>query len=73
MKNISLYIHIPFCESKCYYCDFISFTNINHRIDDYIKALIGELKLYKEKLKEYEIRTIFIGGGTPSQINPKYI
>ena len=48
MKNISLYIHIPFCESKCYYCDFISFTNINHRIDDYIKALIGELKLSEE-------------------------
>lgn len=73
MKKISLYIHIPFCESKCYYCDFISFTNISHRMDDYIKALIGELKLYKEKLREYSIRTIFIGGGTPSQINAKYI
>lgn len=73
MKNISLYIHIPFCESKCYYCDFISYSGINHKMDDYIKALMVELRLYKEKLKGYNIRTIFLGGGTPSYLNAKYI
>lgn len=73
MKEISLYIHIPFCISKCYYCDFSSFSNMNHRVDDYINSLINELNLYKERLKEYSIKTIFIGGGTPSSIAPKHI
>lgn len=73
MKEISLYIHIPFCISKCYYCDFSSFSNMNHRVDDYINSLINELSLYKERLKEYSIKTIFIGGGTPSSIAPKHI
>jgi len=73
MKEISLYIHIPFCVSKCYYCDFSSFSNINHKIDLYINSLIVELSLYKEKIKEYNIKTIFIGGGTPSCIEPRYI
>lgn len=73
MKELSLYIHIPFCISKCYYCDFSSFVNINHKIDDYIDSLIHELSLYKERINEYNIKTIFIGGGTPSCINPKHI
>ncbi|WP_313232393.1 radical SAM family heme chaperone HemW [Tissierella praeacuta] len=73
MKDLSLYIHIPFCISKCYYCDFSSFTNINHKIDEYINSLIIELDLYKDKIKDYSIKTIFIGGGTPSCINPRYI
>lgn len=73
MKEISLYIHIPFCRSKCYYCDFLSFSNIDHRIGDYINSLIIELGLYKEILQDYKITTIFIGGGTPSYIDGKYI
>ncbi len=73
MKELSLYIHIPFCISKCYYCDFSSFVNINHKIDDYIDSLIHELSLYKERINQYNIKTIFIGGGTPSCINPKHI
>ncbi len=73
MKELSLYIHIPFCISKCYYCDFSSFTNINHKIEDYINSLIFELSIYKEKVKDYNIKTIFIGGGTPSCIKPEYI
>ena len=73
MKEISLYIHIPFCVSKCYYCDFSSFANLNDKIDPYIDSLIIELELYKERLKNYNIKTIFIGGGTPSSIDPKHI
>lgn len=73
MKEISLYIHIPFCVSKCYYCDFSSFSNINHMIEPYISSLIIELSLYKERIREYNIKTIFIGGGTPSCIDPKHI
>ncbi|MCX7951125.1 MAG: radical SAM family heme chaperone HemW [Clostridiales bacterium] len=56
-----LYIHIPFCKSKCYYCDFNSIID-NAIQDEYIKALIQEIELYKE----IKFDTIFIGGGTPT-------
>lgn len=72
MDKLGLYIHIPFCERKCYYCDFISFPeNIN--IDIYINNLIKELAQYKGDLTKYSIDTVFIGGGTPSSIDAKYI
>lgn len=73
MKKFSLYIHIPFCERKCYYCDFISFPRNEKNIELYINNVIKELSLYKDKLTDYTIDTIFIGGGTPSCIDAKYI
>src|SRR5699024_2797107 len=73
MKDLGLYIHIPFCNKKCYYCDFLSFSNKDHKVEEYINALILELSLYIDKLKDYKIRTIFIGGGTPSLIDPRYV
>lgn len=73
MKNLSLYIHIPFCKSKCSYCDFLSFADKDEKIEDYINALLTELKLYKDKLSNYQIKTIFIGGGTPTNIDAVYI
>lgn len=73
MKEISIYIHIPFCIRKCYYCDFTSFSNMNEKIPLYMKSLKTELDLYKERLRDYSIRTIFIGGGTPSAIDGRYI
>lgn len=73
MKDLGIYIHIPFCKSKCYYCDFISFPNSYGESKYYINYLLREMDLYKEKLASYRIRTIFIGGGTPSHIEGKYI
>lgn len=73
MKNLSLYIHIPYCERKCYYCDFTSFPKKNKDIDLYFENLIKELSLYKDKISNYSIDTIFIGGGTPSSIDENYI
>lgn len=73
MKAIGLYIHIPFCKSKCYYCDFTSFSNKENMIERYIGNLIEELNIYKDIVKESSIRTIFIGGGTPSYIDERYI
>jgi len=65
-----LYIHIPFCDSKCNYCSFNSFTNLENYYQSYMLALHKSLKFY---LKNYnDISTIFIGGGTPSTITPKY-
>ncbi|MCD5410988.1 MAG: radical SAM family heme chaperone HemW, partial [Clostridiales bacterium] len=66
IKKIALYIHIPFCESKCYYCDFNSFSGKHELIETYTNALIKEVNHYREKLSQYEISTIFFGGGTPS-------
>ncbi|MCC5910326.1 MAG: oxygen-independent coproporphyrinogen III oxidase [Clostridiaceae bacterium] len=66
MKSLSLYIHIPFCEKKCYYCDFASYSGKEHLLGDYVEALKKEIELYKEELGSYSIKTIFIGGGTPS-------
>lgn len=131
MKTLGIYIHIPFCKSKCFYCDFISYENKDNYINEYIEALKKEIKsnvydqrkdiidyvknnkdnlsnkyieikeyeeekeeknvgstildmfndntikndLFNEKFesKEYIIDTIYIGGGTPSIVNSKYI
>lgn len=67
-KDLSLYIHIPFCAKKCDYCDFLSSPMEKPTMDRYMKDLIKEIKEKKEEYKDYIIRTIFIGGGTPSLI-----
>ena len=73
-KELGIYIHIPFCKQKCFYCDFTSFAGIEHMQDEYVKCLKKELKENLKKIDdEYIITTIFIGGGTPSYINSKYI
>ena len=72
-KNISIYIHIPFCCSKCYYCDFNSYVNKENLIKDYIDALCLEVLSNSDILTNYTINTIYFGGGTPSFIDTKYI
>lgn len=69
MKEISLYIHIPFCQSKCYYCDFISYANCESDYQRYIDALVDEMSAYSNKLSEYSIKSVFIGGGTPTTLS----
>lgn len=64
-----LYIHIPFCESKCIYCDFYSMANNNHLIDKYIDALLVEAVLRKNELNSETITTVYLGGGTPSLLS----
>lgn len=70
-KELGIYIHIPFCKSKCYYCDFTSYTNRGEQIEEYIQEVISEMGQYD--LSKYHITTIYIGGGTPSFISEKYI
>jgi len=67
-KELGIYIHIPFCKSKCYYCDFVSFANKDEFVERYIKSLKSEIQ--KE---DGIISTIYMGGGTPSYIDSKYI
>ena len=72
-QALGIYIHIPFCEKKCDYCDFLSGPANNEVKKNYIKALLNEIKSYKGLVEEYLVKTIFIGGGTPSSIDPNYI
>ncbi len=65
-----LYIHIPFCLQKCPYCDFASFDDISYMADDYIGAVIKELKDAAKNAKK-GFDTLFIGGGTPTALNEK--
>lgn len=73
MKEIGIYIHIPFCLSKCFYCDFVSYSNREDKIEQYVYALCNEIIQNAEVLSEYKVTTIYIGGGTPSFIDAKYI
>ncbi len=66
-KDLSLYLHIPFCAKKCDYCDFLSSPMDATTMKQYMEALIKEIKTYTG-YKDYSIKTIFIGGGTPSLI-----
>ncbi|MGB8452055.1 MAG: radical SAM family heme chaperone HemW [Anaerocolumna sp.] len=67
-KDLGLYIHIPFCVRKCDYCDFLSAPADEDTKNKYVKALIAEIKSYKLIGAEYLVKTIFIGGGTPSSL-----
>lgn len=72
-NSIGIYIHIPFCKSKCYYCDFNSYSGREHLAGSYFDALISEMKNSAASLSERPVKSIFIGGGTPSLVDPKYI
>ncbi|MDR0231313.1 MAG: radical SAM family heme chaperone HemW [Dysgonamonadaceae bacterium] len=63
-----IYIHIPFCKTRCVYCDFFSSTSMSKKTQ-YIEALCKELELRKDYLKGEEIQTVYFGGGTPSQLS----
>ncbi len=73
-KPLSIYIHIPFCKHKCMYCDFLSFANetVTTQIQ-YINALMNEINLYKPYADRYIVKTIYIGGGTPSILDEALI
>lgn len=72
MEELGIYIHIPFCKQKCFYCDFCSFANKNEMQERYVEAVINEIKNITHKEK-YTVTTIYFGGGTPSILNPEYI
>ena len=63
---MELYIHLPFCKSKCRYCDFASYAGYESLMPRYIDALLQEAALQSERLNHPAIETVFIGGGTPS-------
>lgn len=71
-RRFELYIHIPFCAKKCLYCDFLSGVYDPYTQSDYVKSLCRELEFYSKKVFG-TVSSIYIGGGTPSWINPDHI
>ena len=68
MKSISIYVHIPFCVKKCQYCDFLSAPADSRAQEVYLRALKQEIREQAARYREYEVQTVFIGGGTPTAV-----
>ncbi len=74
IRSIGLYIHIPFCFSKCPYCDFFSIVTTDEQLPRrYLTAIRRELEIYSQKIKESELLSIYIGGGTPTLLEGKQL
>ncbi len=73
MKELEIYIHIPFCVRKCAYCDFLSGPSDEADRELYVKLLCDEIEACKGKTEEYQVSTVFFGGGTPSVLSGKQI
>ena len=74
MGELGLYIHIPFCLSKCRYCDFCSFPHPKPEIvEKYLSALYCEIEEYRDKYREYNVNTVYFGGGTPTLLDAKQL
>lgn len=72
-KPMGLYIHIPFCNKKCDYCDFVSFSMSRKAQQLYLEGLFAEIDMLKRKFQDKTFNTIFIGGGTPSIVYEGFI
>ena len=74
MKDLGLYIHIPFCLSKCRYCDFCSFPHPKpDNVKNYIDALLCEIEEYGKAYSEYNVTTVYFGGGTPTLLEAEML
>ena len=69
----SIYVHIPFCEIKCPYCDFNAYSDVDHLTENLINSIEKEIVYWGTLFKNQKIKSIFFGGGTPSWIESKYI
>ena len=74
MKKLGIYLHIPFCGSKCHYCDFCSFPNQSESTKHaYCDALCAQMKRYAPLAADYEVDTVYFGGGTPTALSAEML
>lgn len=73
VRELSLYLHIPFCIRKCRYCDFLSWPASAQEQEEYLELLLAEIEKQSFFFKPYQAATIFIGGGTPSLLSPEAV
>ena len=71
--RLGIYIHIPFCASKCSYCDFYSLAGCEHLMPDYHRALIAHLEESARGIRNYEVDSVYFGGGTPSYYGAEHL
>lgn len=72
-KELSIYVHIPFCNSKCFYCNFCSRKETLTTQNRFFKAIENEIKTKSKNFSSFVVKTIYFGGGTPSVVNEKKI
>ncbi len=74
-NEISLYIGIPFCPTRCLYCSFTSYplAQYKDRVDEYLDAMFRELEFLAEYAKDFHLKSIYIGGGTPTSLNEQQL
>ena len=70
MSRLGLYLHIPFCRKKCVYCDFSSYSGLDHLQRPVVEKMKGELQSFRQKLGNRSPNTVYVGGGTPSVLPP---
>lgn len=73
MKRLGIYIHIPFCASKCGYCDFYSLAGCEQKMPDYQSALLSHISESADAMSTFQIDSVYFGGGTPSYFGAKRI
>jgi len=73
MPSLALYIHIPFCQRKCPYCDFNTYAGREGRYDAFVQALVTDIRRTGAALGRPQARTIFLGGGTPTVLEPRHL
>ncbi|HHY06602.1 MAG TPA: radical SAM family heme chaperone HemW [Clostridia bacterium] len=74
MKTVGIYVHLPFCEQKCYYCDFVSFAKCSEQEKEtYLQALAQEAKIYQRFLVGITGKSLYLGGGTPTCLTAKQL
>ena len=71
-KDLGVYIHIPFCLRKCKYCDFLSFVSDEETMKKYVESLCKEIRGFFQREKEYQVTTVYLGGGTPSILKAEW-
>ena len=73
MAPLAIYLHIPFCRSKCTYCAFNTYTRLEYLIEPFVDALINEIAIVGNSQPGQQAQTIFFGGGTPSLLKPSHV
>ncbi|GFP23058.1 hypothetical protein HKBW3S44_00022 [Candidatus Hakubella thermalkaliphila] len=69
MKGLSVYFHIPFCKTRCRYCNFNSYSDLEFLFDDYASALRQDFYSFQHRSQEFLVQTVYLGGGTPSLLS----
>jgi oxygen-independent coproporphyrinogen-3 oxidase len=73
MREAALYVHIPFCVAKCKYCSFNSYAGLDHLHEAYLEALENEVSLSTQERGQFEVPSVYIGGGTPTVLGPELL